>query len=111
MWNSIKNEIDGNSNASKDDTTMKDVEAYVNQLHKIDMSSDKFRYSVDKNLVIHFKKEVKYDIENIILCFDELFTFLDCVHGMLANIIDIEQEMRSYEENYAEDYSDYYNDY
>lgn len=107
VWNSIKNEIDRNSNAPKDDTTMEDVEIYVNQLHKIDMSSDKFRYPVDKNLVIHFKKEAKYDIKNIRLCFDELFTFLDCVDGMLANIRDIEAEIEQEMRSYAEDYNDY----
>ncbi|ARK29702.1 hypothetical protein [Halalkalibacter krulwichiae] len=85
LWNVIKDHIGLRANAPDDDTTLIIVELYIKQLHNIDTTSSKFRYPIDKYLKLHFKKEKKYDVVNISLCFNELFRFLDAVDGMLTS--------------------------
>lgn len=100
LWNSIKDEIVSNANATEDDKTLQNVEKYINQLHILDQTSDKFRYPVDKNLNMHFQTIKKFDISNVSLCFKELFSFLDAADSMLSQIrefeADMEREMRDY---------------
>ncbi|TQR16330.1 hypothetical protein [Psychrobacillus vulpis] len=97
IWNSVKEDIVLHSNAPAGDTTINNVEIYINQLHnKIDQTSTRFRYPVDKDLKFHFKKEEKYDLFNISSYFNDLFTFLDSVDGMLSQIKEWQAEMRDY---------------
>ncbi len=97
IWNSVKEDIVSNSNAPAGDITISNVELYINQLHnKIDQTSTRFRYPVDKDLKFHFEKEEKYDLLNIYSYFNDLFTFLDSVDGMLSQIKEYQAEMRDY---------------
>jgi hypothetical protein len=95
LWNSIKQEIQLNSNSQDDDNTLINVELYINQLHNIDITSDKFRYPVDKFFNLHFNVETKYDVVNVSTFFNELFSFLDAVDSMLSYINDIKAELEA----------------
>ncbi|OES45370.1 hypothetical protein [Domibacillus iocasae] len=93
LWNAIKDHIKSRSSASDDQEVLVNVGIYIEQLHNIDSSSSRFRYPVDKNLNMHFAKKMKLDISNVSLCFNELFTFLDAVDGMLSHQNEILAEM------------------
>lgn len=101
LWNSISKEIKEYSNAPDDDTTIEDVEGYIQAFHNFDLTSDLFRYPCDKNMNSYFIENTKVDVNNISICFEELCNFLDAVDSMLLTIKDYESEMISY-------YSDYY---
>ncbi|EJR05165.1 hypothetical protein II5_03155 [Bacillus cereus MSX-A1] len=103
LWNSIKDKMSINSNAS-DDNTLQNVEVYINQLHVLDQISDKFRYPIDKNLKLHFQNRKKFDITNISLCYKGLFAFLDAVDGMLSQIREYGADMVA---EMMDNYSDY----
>ncbi len=105
LWNSIQDEISKNSNAPDDDKTLQNVEIYINQLHVLDQTSDKFRYPIDKNLKFHFQNRKQFDITNVSLCFKELFTFLDAVDSMLSHIREYEADMAA---EMMDNYYDYY---
>lgn len=108
IWNKIKHEIAEHSNAPEYDTTMKDAEKYISQLHGFDQNSDKFRYPVNKDLKFHFPKESKFSIENVANCFNELCIFLDCVDAMLSEIKSWKSEMRAEYEAEMKNYIDCY---
>ncbi|WP_322448474.1 hypothetical protein [Robertmurraya mangrovi] len=93
IWNLIREDIMLYSNAPDDDKTIEIVEIYINQLHNLDQTSDKFRYPIDTSLNLHFMNSKKFDVENISTCFNELFSFLDAVHSMLSSYKDIQSEL------------------
>lgn len=93
LWNVIKSHIILRSDVPDDNSTIIDVELYIKQLHNLDITSDKFRYPIKKNLEFHFDKKVRFDVTNVSLCFNELFTFLDAVDSMLSHQNDILAEM------------------
>ncbi|RAV02688.1 hypothetical protein [Paenibacillus sp. YN15] len=100
LWNTIVGDIEKHANADTDDPTLENVQKYINQLHEIDGTSDKFRYPTDKFLKLHFKKEERFDIQIVAFFFCELGSFLDGVCMQMAYQNDIqaeyESEMRSY---------------
>lgn len=108
LWNVIKNYIVLRSHAPDDDSTIVDVELYIEQLHNLDVTSDKFRYPVNKLLEFHFKEKIKFDVSNVSQCFNELFAFLDAVDSMLSYqneiLSEIEWEVRRERENDYERY-------
>ncbi|MBD7945822.1 hypothetical protein MKZ20_14845 [Psychrobacillus sp. FSL K6-2684] len=93
LWNVIKNYIIISSDVPDDSSTINDVELYIKQLHNLDITSDKFRYPINKFLKFHFDKKVRFDVTNVSLCFYELFTFLDAVDSMLSHQNEILAEM------------------
>lgn len=93
LWNVIKEYIVLRSNAPDDDSTIIDVELYIEQLHNLDVTSTKFRYPVNKSLEFHFKEKIKFDVNNVSQCFNELFAFLDAVDSMLSYQNEILSEM------------------
>ena len=52
------------------------------------MNSDVFRYPCNKDMESYFilKEEKKLDIENVALCFEELYDFLDGVDEMFSSV-------------------------
>lgn len=110
LWNLIKDEIKEHADAPESDTTIMDVENYINQLHNIDGSSDKFRYPTNKYLELHFKTKKKFDIDNVNKFFCELASFLSAVNGMLSQHNEWKAEM---EAEYRTEMASYYdaNDY
>jgi hypothetical protein len=101
LWNSIKADIERHANAPDEDTTIQNVEEYIDQLHEIDSTSDKFRYPTNKNLELHFKNVRKLDIQNVAKFFGDLISFLNGVCLMMSaqNELqaDIEAEYKSYD--------------
>lgn len=108
LWNSIKLDIIKHAQAPEDDTTLTNVEKYINQLHNIDGQADKFRYPTDKHMNLHFKKPKKLDIENVVNFFGELATFLNGVCMMMSAhnewLAEMESEYRSEMETYYREY-------
>lgn len=100
LWNSIVDEVDQYSNAPDDDTTLNDTTKYIQAFHDFDKSSDLFRYPCNKNMEPYFIEAKKFDIENVVSCFEELCNFLDAVDSMLSQIKDYEAEMASYYDYY-----------
>ena len=88
LWNSIKDEIIKYSYVPDDDTTLPDTEKYIKMFHNFDMNSDVFRYPCNKDMESYFilKEEKKLDIENVALCFEELYDFLDGVDEMFSSV-------------------------
>ncbi|HDR8127637.1 TPA: hypothetical protein QC448_002846 [Bacillus cereus] len=84
LWNSIKVDIIKHAQAPEEDTTLANVQKYINQLHNIDGQADKFRYPTDKFMNLHFKTSKKLDIENIVNYFGELAAFLSGVCAMVS---------------------------
>ncbi|WP_418791513.1 hypothetical protein [Phosphitispora sp. TUW77] len=111
LWNLIKDEIKEHANAPEDDITVTNVEKYINQLHNVDGSSDKFRYPTNKHLDLHFKRKKKFDIDNVNNFFGELASFLSAVNTMMSVHnewkAEMEAEYRSDMASYC-DISDYY---
>lgn len=93
LWNVIKDHIILRSDVPDDNSTIIDVELYIKQLHNLDITSDKFRYPINKLLKFHFDKKVRFDVTNVSLCFNELFAFLDAVDSMLSHQNEILAEM------------------
>lgn len=106
LWNSIKSDIIKHAQAPEEDTTLANVEKYVNQLHNIDGQADKFRYPTDKYLNLHFKTSKKLDIGNVANYFGELATFLSGVCAMMSAhnewLAEMEAEYRADMEYYYE---------
>ena len=96
LWNSIVGVVNKYSNAPNTDTTLINVQQYIQAFHDFDQSSDLFRYPCDKNLEIYFSKEVTLDIENISSCFVELCNFLNAVDVTFKTAKGYEAEMASY---------------
>lgn len=106
LWNSIKKEVQESANAPDNDTTLADVELYIQSFQNMDSGSHLFRYPCDKNLKPFFLTAQKYDVENITLCFKELLAFFDCVDFGLYIIKEKELEMAICHKNLY-DYQDY----
>jgi hypothetical protein len=106
LWNSIKSDIIKHAQAPDEDTTLVNVEKYINQLHNIDGQADKFRYPTDKFMNSHFKAPKKLDIENVSNFFGELAYFLRGVCMMMSAqnelLAEMEAEYRSDMETYGE---------
>lgn len=104
LWNSIKADIIKHAQAPKEDSTLVNVEKYINQLHNFDGQSDKFRYPTDKYMNLHFKKSKTLDLDNVVNFFAELATFLNSVCLMMsANneaLAEMEAEYRNEMETY-----------
>lgn len=96
LWNSIKSEVQRHANVSDEDSTIRNVEQYIKQLHDIDSTSDKFRYPCNKYIEIYFKKPVKINIENVSNFFGDLITFLKSVDGMMSEHNQWEAEYSNY---------------
>lgn len=62
LWKEIEAPVVKHANPPEHDTTLSDVQKYIDIIHKFDGSSDKFRYPVDKYLNLHFKNGLKLDI-------------------------------------------------
>ena len=93
LYNSIKPELDAHDNGT--DTTLVDVDKYINSFHNIDTTSDKFRYPCDNDLNTHFKDKTELDIDNVASCFEGLINFLDGVSHMLSVEKEIKAEMEA----------------
>lgn len=104
LYNSIKPELDAHDNGT--DTTLVDVDKYINSFQNIDSSSDKFRYPCDNDLKIHFPDKTTLDIDNVASCFEGLINFLDSVSQMLSYEKEIKAEMEAeYASIMASEYS------
>lgn len=97
LWQKIRDngDIEKYANAPEDDTTLADVDTYLNQLHNIDGDSTKFRYPVDKNLRFHFPRKKLFSIANVSNYFDDLMEFFDGVDTELTRVREWENEMMS----------------
>ncbi|WP_458413293.1 hypothetical protein ACNQFZ_21400 [Schinkia sp. CFF1] len=108
LWNSIKSDIIKHAQAPEEDTTLDNVEKYINQLHNIDGQADKFRYPTDKYMNLYFKTSKKFDIENVANYFGELATFLSGVCAMMSAhnewLAEMKAEYRADMETYYEEY-------
>lgn len=109
LWKLIKNEIEEHANAPQSDTTIANVEFYINQLNDVDGSSDKFRYPTNKYLQVHFKNKRKLDIDNVNDFFCELESFLSGVNFLVSEAKRWKSEMEAeYQNDYG--YDEYYYD-
>ncbi|YCA46023.1 hypothetical protein M1E11_23850 (plasmid) [Bacillus sp. JZ8] len=107
LWNKIKDDIKHYTNAPKDDKTMLYVERYIEDLHKMDGSSMRFRYPMDKLITLYFKRGKKYDLDNVSSYFNALFTFLDNVDMMISSYKENSGQMEAEVQSYYSQ-SDYY---
>jgi len=73
-----------NASAPEDENTMEIVKDYIDQLHRFDMTADKFRYPTDKNLNFHFIRPKELDFVTVGNFFEELATFLSGVDAMIS---------------------------
>lgn len=108
LWNLIKNDVENHAQSPKEDKILAYVERYISQLHSFDYQSDKFRYPTDKYLKLHFKKPVKFEIENVVNFFSELGNFLNGVNLMMAIHNESLAEMEAEYEKEMRNYNDWY---
>lgn len=81
LWNSIKQEIKENINYS-DLPTFENATQCISELHKLDKTSDLFRYPCNKNMEPYFLTQTKFDIKNLISYFEGLCNLLDSIDSM-----------------------------
>ena len=92
LWNSIEKEVEKYGNAPPGDTTIENTRQYIKDFHNQDPHSAMFRYPCDKNMEPYFVSPIKYDVDNVASCFEELCNFLDAVNGLLGQIRQYEIE-------------------
>ena len=104
LWNSIKDEIYTHLYVPEGDTTKYDIEKYIKMFHNFDINSDLFRYPCNKDMESYFilKEEKKLDIENVALCFEELYDSLGGFDEMLSSVKDFEAYKTSEMNGYCE---------
>jgi hypothetical protein len=102
IWNKIRDEIQSIANTTNEDTTLLNVDKYIDKLSQLDSCSSTFRYPTNRHLGVHFKKKKKLDANNVSDRFNELFNFLDSVDTMISVKKEAEAEM--YSQYYDYDY-------
>lgn len=104
LWNLIIEDIIRNANVADNDDTMEVVGEYIDQLHKFDLTADKFRYPTDKYLEFHFIHPKELDCVTVGQFFEELAGFLNAVDNIISVNNDFKAEIRG-------EYSSYYDNY
>jgi hypothetical protein len=104
LWNLITEDIIQNANAPHDDDTIEVVGDYIDQLHRFDLTADRFRYPTDKYLVFHFIQPKELDYVTVGEFFEELAAFLSAVDSMISVHNDWKAEMEA-------EYASYYDNY
>jgi len=105
LWNLIKEEIKEHADAPEEDMTVPNVDNYINQLHNVDSSADKFRYPTNKHLDLHFRDKKKFEIDNVYQFFAQLASFLSAVNSMMSSHNEQKAEM---EAEYRSEMKSYY---
>ena len=95
LWNSIVEEIKMHVNSSDRDSTLEDLEQYIQTFHNLDNRSDLFRYPCNTKLESYFLTATPFDIENVTSCFEEFCTTLDSIDDMLIAVKEVEEEIKA----------------
>ncbi len=102
LWKVALPTIDEYSNAPDDDTTIEHCNKYIEQLNNWDGCSSTFRYPINKIGDFFFKRERRYNYNNVGQCFNDINYFFSCVEMQLDYNLDIKMEMEA-------EYRSYYN--
>lgn len=85
-------------------STIEVVKKYIIEFDQFDKSSFSFRYPIRKDLALIFGKEKRINLRHVKERMDELGNFFSGTHAYMADMQEMEQEMR------AEFEDEYYND-
>ena len=101
IWNLIKDDIVKHcNNVGEDDKVICNVEKYIHQIHCIDPAADKFRYPIDKDLNLYFKRNKNFDIDNVKNFFEDILIFFEGVSILMNEQNEMLREMEHEYMNY-----------
>lgn len=102
LWNSIVEEVKKHVNGSDKDSTLEDLEQYIQTFHNLDNRSDLFRYPCNTKLESYFLTATLFDIENVTSCFEEFCTTLDSIDDVLIAVKEFEEEIKAEMDSYCD---------
>ncbi len=83
-WKAVKKDVILHSGKSDTDETLILVEKYIIKINEFDGKAARFRYPIDKDLNLYYRREKFVDFDNVRDFFEDVFTFFDCVCNMMS---------------------------
>lgn len=108
IWNLIKPYVKECGNEDSDEEYIKILENYCQQLHSLDSDASKFRYPVQKNMQLYFKRNHRFDFWNTGIFLEALNNALDNIDSALSDINERKAEMEAEYRSVMMDYYDLY---
>lgn len=93
LWRAALPTIEEYSNTPENDLALAHCEKYIEQLNNWDGCSSTFRYPINKKGEFFFKRERRYNYNNVGQCFNDINLFFICVESKLDYILETKMEM------------------
>lgn len=96
LWNLVEPSVMKETRTQHEQDFISALFRYLEQLHKIDPESCKFRYPITRQLLPLFSTKESYDYVVVQDFFESIVNALDCIHSQLSEIAQYEAEMHMY---------------